>query len=118
MERLSRIVHDKVINKRWRPFQLRTFHVSHLFYADDVILFGVAALDNLGNMIRTIRIFGQISGLYINIQKSRLIFPKSLHHRLHRILSKSVHVLASTAFGKYLGVPLVTLKSQTQGQRL
>ena len=81
-----------------------------MFYADDVVLFGAATLDNLGNMISTLRKFGQVSGLTLNVLKSLLIFPKSLHHRLRRILAHSVHIPASTSFGKYLGIPLVTHK--------
>ena len=54
--------------------------------------------------------FGQASGLEINISKSWLTFPKSLHHRLRKILSHSVHIPATTSFGKYLGIPLVPHK--------
>lgn len=63
MERLSRIIQNEVECKRWIPFKIRSFHASHLFYADDVILFGVATLDNLGNMIGTLKKFGTIFGL-------------------------------------------------------
>ena len=113
MERLSRMIQYEVDQKRWIPFQLRNFQASHIFYADDVVLFGAATLGNLGNMIATLRKFGQASGLHINILKSRLIFPKTLHHCLRRILSHSVRIPASTSFGKYLGVPLTTLKPKT-----
>ena len=78
-------------------------------YEDDVILFGAAILENLDNMISILKKFGIASGLEINIlKKSRLTFPKALHHHLRKILSNSIHILASTSFDKYLGVPLVT----------
>lgn len=110
MERLSRIIQNEVECKRWILFKIRSFQASHLFYADDVTLFGAATLDNLGNMMGTLKKFGTIFGLHINVLKSRLIFPNALNHRLRRILSKSVDIPASTAFGKYLGNPLVSLK--------
>ena len=61
-------------------------------------------------MINTLKRFGHMSSLNINIQKSRLIVPKTLHHKLQKILSRSVHIPVSTAFGLYLGIPLVPLK--------
>jgi len=113
MERLSRLRQFEVVHNRWVPFKIRNFQASHIFYADDVVLFGAATLDNLGTMISTLRNFGQASGLCLNILKSRLIFPKALHHRLRRIWAHSVHISASTSFGKYLGIPLVTYKPKT-----
>ena len=86
--------------KCWIPSKLRHFQASHLFYADDAVLFWAAALDNLGHMVSTLKQFGAASGLHINILKSRLIFPRTLHHKLRRILSHSVHILASPSFGK------------------
>jgi len=74
------------------------------------VLFGAAILDNIGNMASTLKRIGAASGLHINILKSRLIFPKTLHHKLTRVLSHSVRIPASTSFGKYLGIPLVTHK--------
>jgi len=70
------------------------------------VLFGAAALPNLGVTMSALKKFGQASGLEINISKSWLTFPKSLHHRLRKILSHSVHIPATTSFGKYLGIPL------------
>ena len=75
---------------------------------DDVILFGTATLENLGNMISILKKFRTALGLGINVLKSCLIFPKALHHHLRKILSDSVHIPASTAFSKYFGIPLVT----------
>ena len=40
MERLSLLIEVEVDQHRWIPFKLRNFQASHLFYADDVILFG------------------------------------------------------------------------------
>lgn len=54
-------------SKHWTPFKLCSFQAFHLFYADDVILFGAATLDNLGNVITTIGRFGQLSGLNISV---------------------------------------------------
>ena len=61
-------------------------------------------------MISTLKRFGDASDLCINIPKSRLIFPKTLHHRLRCSYLIGVHIPASIAFGKYLGIPVVTHK--------
>jgi len=93
--------------KKYR-FLLCNIETSHFFYVDDAIFLGPATLDNLINMIATLKYFRQSSGLEINVLKPCLIFSKALHHRLCGILSHFVHIPASTSFCKYLGVLLVT----------
>ena len=106
MERVSYLIQTEISLKRWIPFKLRQFQASHVFYVDDVVLFGATTLDNLGHMVSTLKRFGDASGLHIYILKSRLIFPKMLHHKLRHVLSHSVHIPALITFDKYLGVSL------------
>jgi len=40
MERLSRLIQYKVLHWRWVAFKIRSFQASHVFYEDDVVLFG------------------------------------------------------------------------------
>lgn len=46
--------------------------ISHLQYADDVVFFGKWSLTNLKNLLKILRCFQRMSGLKINVGKSRI----------------------------------------------
>ncbi|GJR11951.1 RNA-directed DNA polymerase, eukaryota [Tanacetum coccineum] len=47
--------------------------VSHLFYADDVIFMGQWNQTNIDTIIRVLKVFHSVSGLRINMKKSKLL---------------------------------------------
>ena len=47
-------------------------HLSHLFYADDVVMLTEWNQSEMVNIIRVLDEFYQVSGLKINIQKSNV----------------------------------------------
>lgn len=46
--------------------------LSHLQYADDIILFGKWSIGNLKNLIKVLKCFYELSGLKINLGKSKI----------------------------------------------
>lgn len=45
LERLSRMIEAKTASGHWNPLRLsRNINISHLFYADDVFLFGIKGI--------------------------------------------------------------------------
>lgn len=48
------------------------FHLSHVFYPEDVIFMGEWSRDNIINLIGILHYFYIVSGLQINLQKSNL----------------------------------------------
>lgn len=48
MERLSHAIHEAAMNDRGKPIQLERggLKLSHLFFTDDLVLFGEATLEN------------------------------------------------------------------------
>lgn len=76
LERFSQMIDSKIISGDWRPLRLsRNVTISHLFYVDDVFLFGTADNTNLTNIMDTLALFGALSGLRINSVKSSIIPP-------------------------------------------
>ncbi|GKC70622.1 hypothetical protein Tco_1116505 [Tanacetum coccineum] len=80
-------------------------NISHLMYADDVIFFGEWSWVNAQNLISMLRCFYLISGLKINIDKSKVlgvgVSDEEISHMAHIIgcgISKCPF--------KYLGVPV------------
>ena len=47
--------------------------VADLQYADDAIFFGKSSLSNLKNLMLILRCFHELSGLKINLNKSKLL---------------------------------------------
>lgn len=48
----------------------QNIHISHLFFADDVIFLGEWYVENIRRLIRIIILFYMVFGLQINVQKS------------------------------------------------
>ena len=105
MERLSLLIQQKLDAKLWKPLMItKDIGLSHLFYADDVFLFGKASLENLDLMMNVLNDFGNQSGLFLNKLKSTIIVPKKLDHNVRQSLSSFSGLSISSDFGKYLGV--------------
>lgn len=78
LECLSRLIEQSVSNNHWKPVKASAhFKISHLFYADDVFLFGIANNKNFTLIMDILQSFGQESGLFMNLAKSFVIFPKN-----------------------------------------
>ncbi|PKU72704.1 Putative ribonuclease H protein [Dendrobium catenatum] len=80
------------------------FSISHLLYADDVLVFGEATIDNcnlLGNILNE---FAKVSGLHINYDKCAIMFPKHFQNQQDICQAISIHNIASKI--TYLGIPL------------
>ena len=80
MERLSHIIQHAVSIGKWRPIKLsRTGpQLSHLFFADDLILFVEAAKDQILTIMDCPNEFCSISGQNINFQKSNMFFSQDV----------------------------------------
>lgn len=67
LERLTQLIDASVTSKHWKPLAiLRDLSISHLFYVDDVFLFGQASNSNLQGMIAILQEFVNLSGLHLN----------------------------------------------------
>ncbi|PNX99881.1 ribonuclease H, partial [Trifolium pratense] len=109
IERLSHLINARVEAGRWKPVALSRHGppISHLFFADDLILFGEASMDQMGEMSDCMNAFCKASGEKVSVEKTRLLVSKNVHPaRAHELSSASgFHLTAD--FGKYLGVPIL-----------
>ncbi|XP_056688797.1 uncharacterized protein [Spinacia oleracea] len=107
LDRLSMLIQKEVDLGHWKPITLsRTVKISHVFYADDVFLFGHATPQNMESMLDVLKGFGEISGLRINMQKSSLIFPTHMSHVVRNSIANPHGLTVTSSLGKYLGVDI------------
>lgn len=61
--------------------------ISHLFFADDLLLFTKADLGSCKNLLDAISLFSDSSGQVINFTKSGLFFSKRVHSKHQGIIN-------------------------------
>ncbi|XP_048493650.1 uncharacterized protein LOC125494124 [Beta vulgaris subsp. vulgaris] len=107
MERHSQLIHEKVNLNLWKPLKIaKDIGLSHLFYADDVFLFGKASRANLDVILGVLKDFGELSGLFLNASKSTIIVPRKMDHNVRHSISSHCNLRVSSDFGNYLGIQI------------
>lgn len=72
VERLSHLINNSIERGRWKGIKLsrNSPNLSHLFFADDMVLFGEATVEHAEEMIKCLRTFCKQFGQTINVHKS------------------------------------------------
>lgn len=106
MEIFSAFIHKEVAGGSWKPFKVKSFSVSHLFYADDIILFVKNDPTSLAAAYRALNSFVSCSGLSINSQKSFLWMSKNSSPADVSAAQSVFQLRVASSPGNYLGFPL------------
>ncbi|XP_043809034.1 uncharacterized protein LOC110606238 [Manihot esculenta] len=107
VEQLSNIIKHSVKQGAWHPLPISNNGplVSHLMFADDMVLFAEATEEQLDVIINCLTVFCNASGQKVNFLKSSLfVSPNVSTSTASRLSSKSGIPLVSD-LGRYLGVP-------------
>nr|KYP62772.1 Putative ribonuclease H protein At1g65750 family [Cajanus cajan] len=110
MERLALKINELVDNNSWKPAHLSRGGppLSHLMFADDLLLFGEATEDQARVMERTLEDFCRASGLKINQQKSKFVCSKKIINSRLEELENLLGIKKANSVGKYLGHILIS----------
>lgn len=94
---------------RWKPLQFtsRGPSLSHLCFADDLVLFGEASTAQLDVMMSVLHSFCDASGEKISLSKSKILVSSNIDHSRAMNLSNHCGIPLTNDFGKYLGVPMI-----------
>ncbi|KAL4313838.1 hypothetical protein AHAS_Ahas15G0025100 [Arachis hypogaea] len=105
MDKLSHFIEDLVDKGDWKPMRAGREgpFISHLLFADDLILFSQASVDQIEGILRALNRFGQVSGLKINAEKTAIVFSKNVEERLRNQISNISGFQEQSNLGKYLG---------------
>ncbi|XP_057786555.1 uncharacterized protein LOC131004001 [Salvia miltiorrhiza] len=105
---LSHLISSCVESRHLSPmgFSRSTNFPTHLFYADDIILFSTATVRNARKIKDILNYYGSISGQVCSQEKSNLYFARGVttdrRRAIQRVMGFSVGILPMT----YLGVPI------------
>jgi len=80
--------------------------ISHLFYADDSILFCRAKIEEVETIMSILQLYQNFSGQKINLDKFEMIFSPNISHDFKKQFQESLHVKISDNIHKYLGMLL------------
>ncbi|XP_028773622.1 uncharacterized protein LOC114730681 [Neltuma alba] len=108
MEKLAHIIQEEIEDNHWRPIRLTKTGppITHLFFADDVLLFAEANLEQADLINQCLEKFSRSSGLKVNHSKTRIFFSMNINHNRCSEISGRLGFTQTSDLGKYLGVNL------------
>lgn len=109
MEWLNHYIASECEARRWRPltFGRNELKLSHLFFADDLILFAEASNDQMEEIRSVMSEFCVVSRHRINMDKSKMFVSQGVHFNRATELSQKLGIGLTGDLGKYLGVPVL-----------
>lgn len=99
----------KVSEKIWHPIHLLRGGpgISHLFFANDVLLFAKASTAQMQIMTNVLADFCNAFGLKFNVDKSRVMCSRNVQWRIKHDISQLFPIKFASSPGKYLRFPLI-----------
>ncbi|XP_074361973.1 uncharacterized protein LOC141702164 [Apium graveolens] len=98
---------ESIGNLSGLTFGRNKIKVSHLFFADDSLIFFEANEFECRNFMRLLEIYSKASGKVINFSKSEICFGKRVDQILKKTIVKIMGVSMVENFGQYLGFPSI-----------
>ena len=115
IERLSHLINILVEHNIWHPSKVTRSgpRLSYLYFANDIILFAKASIDQVRVIKGVLDLFCSSSGQKVNQNKSCVFFSKNVCLARHQELSDLLGFHLTSNLRKYLGVPLLHERSKT-----
>ena len=88
--------------------------VTHLFFADDSLLFYKASTRECQNLIVTLNLYEAVFGQKINADKSSIFFSNNTSPELKAKILEVMGLMKDSKHNKYLGLPSLIGKSKKE----
>ena len=108
MEFLGHLIEEKCAAKLWNPVKASRSGpaFSHLFFADDLVLFTSANSENCAAISSVLQEFCAKSGQKVSEAKSRVFFSPNVNPEERETLTSILGFNSTNNLGKYLGFPI------------
>lgn len=110
LEKLSHLINDKMLSRKWctiRAGRNGPF-ISHLFFANDILLFGEASSSQVTCMLECLHSFCEASRQRVSVEKTRIFFSKKTPDFVRDEVVTMSSFVETDNLGTYLGMPLIT----------
>ena len=109
MERLSHLIDREVQLGSWKPVRASRNGppISNLAFADDLILFSEASVEQAEIMMNCLSTFCGVSGSKVNVDKSKVFFSANTHMDIQDAVSRTLGMEVTLDLREYLGVPTI-----------
>lgn len=108
MEVLGAMINEKCNKKLWNPIKASQggLAFSHLFFADDLVLFAKVDRKNCMAMKEVLDTFCSFSGQKVSATKTRVFFSPNIPIENRESLCEVLGFRSTPNLGKYLGFPI------------
>lgn len=107
IERIFQATEKQIGEGNWIPIQItRGAKISHLAFADELLFFAEANLEQAQIIQSTLHNFCLSSGQKVSQEKTRVYFSKNVSRFLKRDIYNVMAFQTTEDLGKYLGVPI------------
>lgn len=99
----------------WKPYGFNRDmgpKISHLFFADDILLVAEATLAQVDEVKRILEVYCNYSGQKVNLQKSAVNFSNNVKNDIVDTLSNVLGMPYTKNIGNYLGIPIIHSRVQ------
>ncbi|KAK3228045.1 hypothetical protein Dsin_007907 [Dipteronia sinensis] len=96
---------------------MKGYEVSHLFFADDLILFGQASTTQAKTIRECLDSFCDLSGQYVSFPKSRIYCSNNIKDSDARSIASVCSSPLIKDLGKYIGVSLIHCRTTNHTYR-
>jgi hypothetical protein len=108
MDKLSHLICHAVEEGRWKTLRAgrNGLVVSHLMFADNLLLFGEATGRQMRGLMEILNNFCKMSGQEVSNEKTSILFSKNVNRDTRNRLVQMSGFRETEQLGNYLGVPL------------